>query len=129
MKKIQKKTISTLEKQVMDIVWELKECSVRDVVARLIKKRDIAYTTVATIFNRLEAKGLVKKYEHGKAYVYKPILSKKSYSKNLVQSFLHNFVSSFGDTAIASFVESIEELPKEKREYFLKLLEHESDTK
>ncbi len=129
MKKVQQKTISSLEKQVMDIIWELKECSIRDVLIRLKKDRVIAYTTVATLFNRLEEKGLIKKHEQGKAYIYKPVLSKKSYSKNLVQSFLKTFVSSFGDTAIASFAESIEELPREKREYLIKLLEHEADTK
>jgi len=126
MNKNKQKTISSLEQQVMDIIWELKECSVRDVLTKLKKNKSIAYTTVATLFNRLEAKGLIKKQEQGKAYIYKPILSKKSYSKNLAQSFLKTFVSSFGDTAIASFAESIEELPKEKREYFLKLLEHEA---
>ena len=126
MKKVRQKTISQLEQQVMDIIWEQKECSVRDVLNTLKKNRDIAYTTVATLFNRLEAKGLIKKHEQGKAYVYKPIVSKKLYSKNLVQSFIKTFVSSFGDTAIASFAESIEELPKEKRKYFLKLLEHEA---
>ena len=129
MKKMKLKTISTLEQEVMDIIWELKECSVRDVLNKLNQNKSIAYTTVATLFNRLEAKGMIKKQEQGKAYVYKPVLSKKTYSKNIATSFLHNFVSSFGDAAIASFAESIEELPKEKREYFLKLLEHEADTK
>ena len=126
MKKAQQRTISSLEQQAMDIIWDLKECSVRDALNKLKKHRAIAYTTVATIFNRLETKGLIKKQEQGKAYIYKPILSKKSYSKNLAQSFLKTFVSSFGDTAIASFAESIEELPKEKRAYFLKLLKHEA---
>ena len=129
MKNPKQKTISSLEQQAMDIIWQLQECSVRDILHTFNKDRKIAYTTVATLCNRLETKGLVKKVEQGKAYIYKPIVSKKMYSKNIAKYFLHNFVSSFGDAAIASFAESIEELPKEKREYFLKLLEHESDTK
>lgn len=120
---MKQKELSELEKYIMDIVWEKKECSVRDALENMKKKRSIAYTTIATIFQRLENKGFVYKRESGLAYVYKPKFSKEKYSKTVAQSFLHTFINSFGDTAIASFAESVEELPKEKRDYFLKLLE------
>ncbi len=126
---MKQKSISELEQQVMDIVWRQKECSVRAVYEKLQKTKPIAYTTVATLLQRLEAKGLVSKVEEGKANIYKPRLSKEAYSKSLATGFLDKFISSFGNLAISSFAESIEELPKEKREYFLKLLEHEADTK
>jgi hypothetical protein len=35
---------------------------------------------------------------------------------------LEKFINSFGGTAIASFVDSIDKLPGKKREYFLELL-------
>lgn len=119
---MKQKELSDLEKQVMDIVWKKKECSIREALEILKKKRSVAYTTIATIFQRLESKGFVKKEESGMAHMYRPILSKEVYSKNIAQSFLKTFISSFGDAAIASFAESIETLPKEKREYFLTLL-------
>lgn len=117
------KSLSNLEQTVMDIVWNRKECSVRDAVEELRKTRRIAYTTVSTIFQRLSAKGLLVKKEKGLVYVYSPKLSKESYSKKIAKSFMQTFVHSFGDIAIASFAKSIESLPKTKRDYLLKLLE------
>ena len=125
---MQMKSISELEQQVMDIVWELKGCSVRDVVGRLKSTRKLAYTTVATILQRLYDKGMVERKESKQGYTYYPKLSKQSYSKKLAKSFLGNFFKSYGDTAIASFAETIDELPEEKRKYFLELFnDHEKN--
>ena len=123
------KSISQLEEQVMDIVWKYNECSVRSVYEELQKVKPIAYTTVATLLQRLETKGLVSKKEEGKAHTYKTRISKEAYSKSLATGFLDKFISSFGNLAISSFAESIEKLPKEKREYFLRLLEEHEHTK
>ena len=114
--------LGELEKQIMDIVWSHKECSARQVVDELNKRRKVAYTTITTILQRLEHKGLITKRSEGIAYVYRPRLSKEVYSKRVARSFLKKFISSFGDTAIVSFADSIEMLPKEKRDYFLRLL-------
>ena len=117
------KQLSELEQEVMNIVWELDECSVRNVLQRINKNRNLAYTTVATILQRLHEKGLVERKSDGIAFLYSPKLSKESYSKNLVQSFINKFFASFGDVAVASFAQSIDKLPKKKKEYLLELLD------
>ena len=117
------KQLSNLEQEVMDIIWLCKECTIRDVLTEISKKRKIAYTTVSTIIQRLEDKGFIAKNQKGIAYFYNPKISKESYSKRVAKSFLKNFVNSFGDTAISSFAESIDTLPKKKKDYFLELLD------
>lgn len=113
----------------MDVIWDYKKCSVRDVLNHLKRNKKYAYTTVATILKRLNEKGLVTKKIGKGGYFYSPKLSKESYTKNIAQTFLKRFISSFGDTAVASFAESIEHLPKDKRKYFLKLLEKNEKNK
>jgi predicted transcriptional regulator len=122
-------TLGELEKQIMDIVWECISCSARDVLNKLETNRKLAYTTVATILQRLYDKGLLKRTEDKLGYIYSPKVTRESYSKNISHSFLKNFINSFGDTAIASFAESIDKLPPKKREYFLKLLEEHGKSK
>lgn len=117
---MKQKPLSELEQQVMHIIWKEKACSVRDVLSLLQKK--YAYTTVATILQRLHAKGLVNKKSKKAGYVYSPKISKESYSKNIAQVFVKKFVDSFGDTAVASFAQSIDKLPYKKRKYFLSIL-------
>lgn len=122
-------SLGELEKEVMDILWEHKNCSARDVLNRLQKERSLAYTTVATILQRLFDKGLVKRNDDKSGFIYSPKLSKESYSKNIAQSFLKKFIDSFGDTAIASFADSIDKLPEKKRKYFIEILEEHDKNK
>lgn len=121
------KLLSPLEQEAMNIVWELKHCNTRDVLKNLDKTKHRAYTTVATLLQRLYEKGMVYRKNDNSVFIYSPKHTKIQYGKTLVHSFIHKFLKSFGDTAIASFAESIEELPKEKKEYFLKLLERHNE--
>lgn len=120
--------MSELEQEVMTIVWECKSCSVRDVMVKLTNKK-LAYTTIATILQRLYEKRIVTRIDLGISFTYSPKVTKETYAKRFTQTFMKKFLSSFGDTAIASFAESIEKLPKDKKEYFLKLLSEQHETK
>lgn len=115
-------SLGELEKKVMDIVWVKNSCSAREVLTELGSEKKFAYTTIATILQRLYDKELVKKIEGKGGYIYSPKLTRKTYSRNIAQSFLNKFIDSFGDTAIASFAESVDELPADRRKYFLHLL-------
>ena len=107
----------------MDIVWESKNCPARDVLTKLERDKKLAYTTVATILQRLYDKGLLVRKESSTGYIYSPKVSKEKYTKNVAQSFLKKFIDSFGDTAIASFADSIDKLPEKRRKYFLEILD------
>lgn len=121
------KSLSSLEQEVMNIIWNAKVCTIREVLEQIHKDKDLAYTTVATIFTRLYDKGFLKREEKHSVIQYSPKISRENFSKKVAGSFLTNFFQSFGDTAIASFADSIEELPTEKKEYFLKLLEKQNE--
>lgn len=116
-------SLGELEQQIMDIIWEYRQCSTRDILAKLKQEKKLAYTTVATILQRLYEKGLLTKKEDKLGYIYSPKLSKEKYSRNIAQSFLKKFIDSYGNTAIASFAQSIDKLPEKKRKYFLEILE------
>lgn len=116
-------SLGELEQLIMDIVWESKNCSARDVLTRLEKEKKLAYTTVATILQRLYDKGFLNRKDSTSGHIYSPKVSKEKYTKNVAQSFLKNFINSFGDTAIASFADSIDKLPEQKRKYFLEILD------
>ena len=112
------KTLSELEQNVMEVVWTLGKCTIREVVEETNKTKNLAYTTIATILERLLEKGLVEKDTSAFTVVFTPKQTKEEFSRNLLDKFFR----SFGDAAIASFAQSIDRLPKEKKEYFLKLL-------
>lgn len=60
------------ELEVLNIMWDLGSASVADVRERILKDRDIAYTTVMTVMRKLADKGYLSFTEDGKSYVYAP---------------------------------------------------------
>ncbi len=121
--------LGNLEKQVMDILWKHKQGSSREVLSQLRGERKLAYTTVATVLQRLFEKGLLSRTEDKAGHIYTPKVTKEEYGKSIAQTFLSRFIDSFGDIAIASFAASVENLPSKKRAYFLKLLDEYENNK
>ncbi len=123
------KTLSPLEQEAINIVWQLQECSIREVMEKLNQNKKLAYTTVATVLQRLFEKGLVNRNTDNLALSYIPKVTKVMYSNKMAKSFIHDFLSSFGETAIVSFAESIDKLPQDKKDYLLQLLEKHNEDK
>ncbi len=108
----------------MEIIWKAEEAvSVSEVVSKLNRKKNVAYTTVMTIMGRLNTKGLLKRQLKGKAYFYKPVYSKDIFLTRISRQIIRNLVSSFGDKAIAHFAEELENIPANKKKKLLKILE------
>lgn len=65
--------LGELESTVMAILWGCgAPLSVRDVYARVGIQRDLAYTTVMTVLDRLAKKGIVHRVLEGRAWLYSP---------------------------------------------------------
>ena len=70
MSKKERVQLSKFEFEVMEILWRLGEASVREVQEAIHERKRPAYTTVQTIFARLEAKKAVQRTRKiGNAYV------------------------------------------------------------
>ena len=61
---------SDLELQVLSVLWERGPSAVRDVLEAMPDGKTRAYTTVLTVLQGLEKKGLVKHKQKGRQYVY-----------------------------------------------------------
>lgn len=106
----------------MDIIWSMGTCSIGDVMSARNGKKKLAYTTIATIIDRLYAKRFLRRMQKGKRYIYEPAVTRAEFGKNVATHFIQRFLKNFGDVAIASFAESIEELPEKKRRSLLKTI-------
>jgi predicted transcriptional regulator len=76
------------ELEIMKIVWQLTNATVRDVYEELRKRRRIAYTTVMTMMNILEQKGHLKKSRQDRAYVYQATRPQKQVVREMVRDFV-----------------------------------------
>jgi len=92
----------------MDHLWALPEGSsatVREVHAALAADRDIAYTTVMTVLDRLAGKDVVTQQREGRAFRYAPRASRAAMAAELMRGTLADFTADDRDTALVAFVE------------------------
>jgi len=95
MKKKKNDLLTEVELEFMRELWALGEGTVRDVLARLPKERNLAYTSGATILRILEQKEFVTSRKEGKSHVYIPALAKDAYQSRSLKDLS---VKLFDDT-------------------------------
>lgn len=100
--------LGPLEAEIMDVVWDTGEVTVRDVHRLLESSRPLAYTTVMTTLGRLADKGLVKRMEDQPAHRYTALVSREQYARSTVKSVVDWLVNHFPDPAVAYFVDRVE---------------------
>ena len=81
-------TITEAEQAILEVLWELGEASVRDVTDRLVQHKPVAYTTVLTMLGILNKKSLVTFRQEGRAFIYKPTLTKDDARSHALSSLL-----------------------------------------
>ncbi len=65
-----------LETRVLDLLWEGGDWSVREVLDKV--DRALVYTTIATVLDRLHAKGRVVRHKDGGAWRYRATRSREA---------------------------------------------------
>jgi predicted transcriptional regulator len=71
MSKTRTHRLGDLQLKIMKVLWEREEATVSDVHEALIGQRDLAYTTIATMLRKMEARALVKHRVVGRSFVYR----------------------------------------------------------
>ena len=69
----------------------MKEGSVKDVRSAIAGSRELAYTTVMTVLDRLEKKGGVERRKIGRSFIYVPLLSREALRKLAVKDVVDSF--------------------------------------
>ncbi|MBY5161686.1 BlaI/MecI/CopY family transcriptional regulator [Salsipaludibacter albus] len=100
--------LGPLEQDVMDVVWSLKDATVRDVHEELVKDRKIAYTTVMTTMARLASKGLLRRDTTGLAHRYRPTVSQDTYLRSALSRVLGWALDRYPEPAASYLMEVVD---------------------
>ncbi len=104
--------LGDLERAIMDRLWALDETdptaslTVRDIHESISQERDIAYTTVMTVLDRLTKKGLVTRERDGRAWRYQPVSTSEEITAQLLREGLDHIESSDRKAAMMHFLDS-----------------------
>jgi predicted transcriptional regulator len=101
-----------LERAILEVLWSVDNPSgatVRDVHEALSEVRDVAYTTVMTVLDRMAKKGVVEQHRLQKAYVYRAAGTREEMTADLMRETLDDLAGAQRSGALVAFVNEASE--------------------
>ncbi|MGN9774353.1 BlaI/MecI/CopY family transcriptional regulator [Micromonospora sp. H33] len=101
--------LGDLERAVMDVLWDSVPATSNGVtvreVADALAGRELAYTTVMTVLDRLAGKGMVQREREGRAWRYRAAASREAHIAQLMLDALD--LGGSRDAALVRFARSV----------------------
>ena len=113
--------LGDLQLRIMKILWLRTEATVTDVLGDLTGPSDLAYTTVATMLRKMEAKGLVAHRIEGRSFIYRARVQEEEVTRTMADHFVERlFEGSL--TEVVSHLLSTREVSKDELETLERLI-------
>ena len=104
---------SDLEMQILSVLWEKGDMTVREVLEAMPDGKKRAYTSILSVMQVMEKKGLLKHSSKGTAHVYKPAMKREK----IIQPFMKKVLNEvFGGKPSAMMQALLSETPIDDEE-------------
>lgn len=115
------KGLSRRERQIMDIIYELKEATALQVLERIPSPP--SYSAIRALLRVLENKGHLTHHQEGPRYIYRPLLAKEKARRNALQDLLKTFFDNSTEDVVAALLDiSEDDLSDEDRARLVDLI-------
>lgn len=118
-----------LEAEVMEIIWNKGPLKGREIFEEMKRKREIAYTTVLTVLDRLSKKGFIKKSKGFRSTLFIPSISKEDFQKLVTRQLVRSAMNISDDLAISAFLDIFSKMEKEELEKLSRFIEEKINEK
>jgi len=89
------------ELEILQVIWRMKQCTVRDVHEELAKTKDAGYTTTLKLMQIMHDKGMVERDTTSKTHLYKALFTQEQAQSNALDKILSTvFKGSTSDLVI-----------------------------
>lgn len=119
-------TLTPLELQIMQVLWDGGEATVAEVQERLGGK--LAYTTVQTMLGVLLRKKKVRRAPSGRAFVYRPAISREGARAGALSDLVGRMFGGSAEALLMSLIDA-RQITAEEIARAAALLEGEADEK
>ncbi len=96
--------LTPLELEIMQVLWESGASTVAEVQPKL--KAELAYTTVQTMLNVLLRKKKVARVQEGRAYRYRPVVSRERATGSALNDLVKRMFGGSGEALLMAMVDS-----------------------
>ena len=105
-------TLTEVELELMEVLWEKGEATVSEIVEALPEER-LAYSSVLTMMRILEHKGYVSHEKEGRAFVYRPVVDRRQAQKSVLGYLLRRFFNDSPELLVVNLLEDEKISPTE----------------
>jgi predicted transcriptional regulator len=111
-------SLGPLEAEILQIVWELQTVTVKDVHERILAdpNRELAYTSVTTVLNRLTNKGWLACDKQERSFTWRPLISQQHAKALQAYEQLNQFLAVSNPDVVAAFADNLDQASMEKIE-------------
>ena len=107
--------LTKTEERIMQIIWDLGRCLVRDIIKKMPDEPKPPYNTISSVVRLLESKSFLSYKAYGKTYEYFPIISKEEYGQRTFRKVFANYFDNSVESLL-SFMVKEENLTAEEIE-------------
>jgi len=97
------KQLTKAEEQFMQVLWDLKEATIKEIIEQLPNPKP-AYNTVSTIIRILETKKIVSHKPKGRGYIYYPLIKKTDYTNQSLHKLVDGYFGGSFKSMVSFFV-------------------------
>ncbi|HEY9615710.1 MAG TPA: BlaI/MecI/CopY family transcriptional regulator [Microcoleaceae cyanobacterium] len=111
-------SLGPLETEILQILWTLDVASVKDVHERILADpdRELAYTSVTTVLNRLTKKGWLAREKQGRSFIWRPLVTRPEAQALLAYEQLNQFLAIGNPDVVAAFADHLDQSSVEQLE-------------
>jgi len=113
--------LGDLQLKIMKILWERSEATVAEVHGSLSGEANLAYTTIATMLRKMEARGLVGHRAEDRKFFYRPLVK----AGEVANKMSTHFIEGLFEGSLAGMVSHLlktREISREELEQLAKLI-------
>lgn len=111
-------SLGPLEAEILSIIWDLETATVKEVHDRILTdpNRELAYTSVTTVLNRLVKKGWLACDKQERSFIWRALVSRQQ--AKALQSYeqLNQFLAVSNPDVVAAFADSLDQTSVEQLE-------------
>ena len=111
-------SLGPLEAEILSIIWDLETATVKEVHDRILTdpNRELAYTSVTTVLNRLVKKGWLACDKQERSFTWRALVSRQQ--AKALQSYeqLNQFLAVSNPDVVAAFADSLDQTSVEQLE-------------
>ncbi|QUY41762.1 BlaI/MecI/CopY family transcriptional regulator [Acaryochloris marina] len=111
-------SLGPLEFEILNLIWDLGTATVKQVHDQILANpdRELAYTSVTTVLNRLTKKGWLACDKQNRSFVWRPLVSREQANSLWAYDQLQQFLAVGNPDTVAAFADHLDQASIEQIE-------------